>query len=144
MPEPFGFKENVPRGTKMQICIFPRPDSGYTIIKHIMFKESVKVSLLQKLFYGAMHRRTFVHPKIGNKVWQYAFEALGCHQCRCMGNCMEATKTAQKNDFNDKTDEEVDAGFDHILNHAPRAKNGLKQLRWQTKELKNKDGPLVG
>ena len=61
-----------------------------------------------------------------------------------MGHCMEATKNALKNDFAEKTGEEVDAASDHILDHTPRAKNGLKQPRWQTKELKNKDGHAFG
>ena len=47
-----------------------------------------------------------------------------------------------QNGFYEKSDEEVDAGFDFIMQYAPKSVMDLTQLRWRTKALADKDGPI--
>ena len=40
--------------------------------------------------------------------------------------------------------QELDAGFEFIETHSPRATGGLEQLRWSTKQLAEKTSPMRG
>ena len=53
-------------------------------------------------------------------------------------------KSKTVSSFEDKTDEEVDAGFDFILAHGPRSSSEMQQLRWMTKESRRKASPIHG
>ena len=58
----------------------------------------------------------------------------------------QASRKGPKPDssFEEKDDDDIDAGFDHILKMVPRSSCEMAQLRWQTNELRNKSSPIVG
>jgi hypothetical protein len=140
IPEPFGFKDPdaVPENTRMQICVFRANGENHYIVKHCIFKNKMKAALFRGLCFGQPHKMTFEHPKIGMRVWQYAFQNLGGYLCLCNQLSSEATVKEGGNTTNlsDKSDEEIDAGFAYISKEA-RGKQGVALLLWQTKALKN-------
>ena len=87
------------------------------------------------------------NPKVGRKILQYCFENLGGHAFRCFDLSSQATRRGQSKTsmpFEDKEDAEIHEGFDYILRTAPRSSCEMAQLRWQTKELRNKSSPIFG
>lgn len=148
LPEPFGFKDPtaIPEGTKLQINVFTQPTGKSFIVKHCVFKNKMKPSIFKTQCYGNAHKLRFTHPKIGVRVWQYMFQNLGGYSFLSYELSSEATKaaTGSNSGFNlsDKTDEDIDAGFQYIQREA-RGLNGVRLLLWQTKALKN-DTPIKG
>jgi hypothetical protein len=139
VPEPFGFKSSVPPGTKMQINVYPAGDgnSAY-IIKQCIFKNKLKPAVFRQLAYGTPYKLTFEHPKVGVRIWQYAFQNLGGYLYLCKELSAEATNKESKNNavnLSDKDDAEIDEGFEYIKKHAD-GMSGVKALLWQTKALK--------
>ncbi len=55
---------------------------------------------------GDLRKLAFNHPKIGVKVWQYAFERFGGQQFRSMYLSPEAKKQADQDSFYDKPAED--------------------------------------
>ena len=144
LPEPFGFKEKPPAGTKLQIAIFHADPPSKFIVKHLVFKDKMKPQSFQRLIYGEARRLKFTHPKIGVKVWQYTFENMGGWQFRQHHLTPEViSKSKGSMDMNTLTDEQVDEGFDYIVKEAPRTASGITQLTWLTKSLKN-ETPIKG
>ena len=123
MPAPFGFKQEQPEGlqAQLQISIFPKNNARYCIVKHWIFPDKLKPVIFQQLVVGEPHKISFVHPKIGLAVWQYAFENLSGYQFRCYHLTPQATTTGRSDKFapnlNDKSDEEIDKGPRQIYIH---------------------------
>ncbi len=44
--------------------------------------------------------------------------------------------------FDELEDDDLDKGFDYMSKHAPRSCCDLRQLRWQTKELRKSSSPI--
>ena len=87
------------------------------------------------------------NPKVSRKILQYCFENLGGRAFTCFDLSSQATrKGATKSNipFEDKDDEEIDQGFEHILRKAQRSTSEMAQLKWQTKELRSKDSSIFG
>ena len=57
---------------------------------------------------------------------------------------LQATAPRKQAAFEELEDEDLDAGFDFLSKHGPRSGSDLQQLRWQTKELREKDSPVFG
>lgn len=113
----------------------------FTIIKHFYFKNKLKPAIFKQYCYGTAHKLTFAHPKIGVKVFQYTFENLEGNLFLCWQLSPEAKSGKETtSNLSDKTDEEVEAGFEYIAKEAAPL-NGVKLLLWQTKALKN-DTPI--
>ena len=86
-------------------------------------------------------------PKLAEKKLQYRLEKLGGHAFTCFDLTSQATRKGGSKPnlaFEEEDDEEIDQGFDHILRKAPRSTCEMAQLKWQTKELRNKDSPIFG
>ncbi|CAK0792968.1 unnamed protein product [Prorocentrum cordatum] len=135
LPAPCGFKSPPPPETQLQLAILDGQDGAETILKHIVLKSperKMKFAPFKELAYGAPRRLVFVHPKIGAKVWQCVFEAFGGKQFRQFFLSPEAKAKATQNAFYEKSDDEINAGFDYIINEAPKSTVGLQQARWQT------------
>lgn len=139
LPAPFGFKGSLPKDSQLQFAILDGQDGAKTILKHVSFKSPVKMKFnaFQELAYGTPRRLVFVHPKIGTKVWQYVFEDFGGKQFRQFYLSPEAKARSTENSFYEKSDEDINAGFDFIMKDAPKSTQGLKQLRWQTMSMRN-------
>ena len=110
----------------------------------------VKVSsFVQQICFGFPYRPLFMksNPKVGRKILQYCFENLGGHAFRCFDLSSQATRRGQSKTsmpFEDKEDAEIDEGFGYFFRTAPRSSCEMAQLRWQTKELRNKSSPIFG
>jgi hypothetical protein len=93
--------------------------ANFTIIKHFYFKNKMKPVVFKQYCYGAAHKLTFTHPKIGVKVFQYTFENLSGNSFLCMELSPEAKGGKETtSNLSDKTDEEVEAGFEFIAKEA--------------------------
>ncbi|CAK0841997.1 unnamed protein product [Prorocentrum cordatum] len=128
LPAPRGFKSPPPPETQLQLAILDGQGGAKTIHKHIVLKSPER----KELAYGAPRRLVFAHPKIGAKVWQYVFEDFGGKQFRQFFLSPEAKAKATQNAFYEKSDDEINAGFEYIINEAPKSTVGLQQARWQT------------
>ena len=120
----------------MQIVILKDTDSNHAILKHLTCPEKVKPNMVRSLVYGTPYRAKWMtkNPKVGRKVLQYCLEGLGGRQLKCFELSSAATrKPAKAGAFEDKDDDEIDAGFDYILKYGPRSASENAQLRWQTK-----------
>ena len=137
---PFGLQKKVGKDVKLQMVILKALDGSYTIWKHFIFPQKCKAPLFMKLGSGVAKRAIWMQePKLGRKIVQYCIETMGGRQFKCAelsSNAIVKSKTVSS--FEDKTEEEVDAGFDFILAHGPRSSSEMQQLRWMTKELRGK------
>ncbi|CAJ1352020.1 unnamed protein product [Effrenium voratum] len=143
---PFGLQKKVGKDVKLQMVILKALDGSYTIWKHFIFPQKCKAPLFMKLGFGVAKRAIWMQePKLGRKIVQYCVETMGGRQFKCAelsSNAIVKSKTVSS--FEDKTDEEVDAGFDFIFAHGPRSSSEIQQLRWMTKELRRKASPIHG
>ena len=149
LPAPFGLRGTCPKETTIQIVILTRPDGHVSILKHLSFPDKLKPALIKKLTYGEVFKPQFMmsNPKNGRNILQYCLENLGGRIFRCYELTSQAVRkgsTKSSIPFEDKEDTEIDEGFDHILQHAPRSSCEMAQLRWQTKELRSKNSPIFG
>ncbi|CAJ1456734.1 unnamed protein product [Effrenium voratum] len=80
----------------------------------------------------------------GKKIMQYCLENMGARQYRCfqLTNQAISNSSRTKAAFDDLEDRELDAGFDYLIKNGPRSGSDLRQLRWQTKELRRKESPV--
>ena len=147
LPDPFGLKKQVSPDTRMQIVILKDTDSNHAILKHMTCPEKVKPNMVRSLVYGTPYRAKWMtqNPKVGRKVLHYCLEGLGGRQFKCFELSSAATrKPAKAGAFEDKDDDEIDAGFDYILKYGPRFASENAQLRWQTKNTRKVDSPIYG
>ncbi|CAK0893438.1 unnamed protein product [Prorocentrum cordatum] len=143
LPPPFGFKTAPQHHMTLQICILDAPDGTKTIIKHCVIPNKAKTAVFASMAFGSVKKLCFQHPKVGVKVWQYAFERFGGKQCRAFFLSPDVKTATKVNEFYELSDEDINAGFEYILKNAPRSTAELKQLVWQTKALR-KGAPLYG
>ncbi|CAE7362281.1 unnamed protein product [Symbiodinium sp. CCMP2592] len=144
LPAPFCPRQSVPKDTKLQIFIVPTSDEKHYIIKHFVFASKCKACFFLASVYGKAHiyRWRAANPKVGKKILQYTLENLGCYQFKVFDlQTFSAAKNTNTR-FEDKTDEEVDAGFDYIATEGPRSSSEMQQLRWMTKAIKNTSSPI--
>ena len=145
LPAPFGLRSKVQSDCKIQIVLSGFAEGSYIIIKHIIFPQESKLSVVKKLVYGTVYRPLFMHvPTVGRKILQYCLHNMGCTHLRCFDLAADAPTAKTRKVFDDLEDEGLDQGFDFILKHAPRSFCDLAQLRWQTKELRKSTSPIFG
>ena len=139
MPEPFGFRGTLARNTKLQL-----PDGSNIIVKHFTCPDKLKPSVFLAGSSGQayIYRWRATHAKVGKKILQYTLESLGGQQFKMFEMQSYTAPKSSSNRFEDKTDEEIDAGFDFIVHDALRSSSEMQQLRWMTKTLKNPQSPI--
>ena len=92
-------------------------DGHHAILKHCSFPDKIKPVRVKSLAIGTPYRAKFMtsNPKVGRKVLQYC-EGLGGRQFKCFGLSSQAVRQPGKaSPFDEKDDDEIDAGFDYIL-----------------------------
>ena len=69
LPEPFGHKQKLPAGTKLQFAVYPLADGTHTIIKHFFFQNKCKPSVFMQHGFGDSFRFRFMatNPRVGRK-----------------------------------------------------------------------------
>ena len=136
LPAPFGLRSKVSSDCKLQMVMSKDTDGNYTILKHIVFPNKCKPSVMKQLVYGVLYTPYFMHiPTMGRKIVQYCLQNMGGLQFRCLDLTADAHTAKDKRVFDELEDDDLDKGFDYISKHAPRSSCDLQQLRWQTKEL---------
>ena len=146
LPEPFRSKVQLPKDTKLQIFVFPCSNGAHYIVKHYIFGTKCKPSVFMDAVYGKAHiyRWRATNPILGKKILQYTLENMGGHQMKVFDLQSFAVSKSSSSRFEEKTDDEVDAGFDFIQNDGPRSSSEMAQLRWMTKAIKNPGSPIFG
>ena len=72
LPAPFGLRSKVSSDCRLQMVRSKDTDGNYTILKHIVFPNKCKASVMKQLVYGVLHRPNFMHiPTKGRKNLQY-------------------------------------------------------------------------
>ena len=149
LPSPLRPKAELPDDTAMQLCIaqIPGQPGHYFVLKWFTFrKDGTNVkrhkSVAQNLCHGEVKMCSW-SGRQGQTCWPYLFENLVHWQARTHGL---APKIADKGDKDKScmfglTDDEVDAGFQFLIESAPRTDESLKQLKWIAKAVKN-DTPI--
>lgn len=123
--------------------------SSISIFKHLSFPEKMKTCLLKRMVFGKAFKPLFINavPKVARKILQYCLENLGGRSFRCfelMSQAIRKPAKATAIPFEDKEDDEIDEWFNHIMQNAPRSSSEMAQLKWQTKDLRNKSSPIFG
>ena len=113
-------------------------------MKHLISATKVKPSAFSQSVYGTAQIYTWraSNVKNGRKILQYMLEGLGGRQLKCFELQSQAATKNTASKFEDKTDEEIDAGFDFIAHEGPRSTSDMAQLRWMTKSIKNSSSPI--
>ena len=144
LPHPLRPKTSFPEKVCMQICIVPLPAEAnkVCILKHLAFPNKVKPAYVQRFTQGTPMKIQWSHPKTGMKMWQWMFEKLGHFQCREWALVPYGAKKKNESVMSTLEATEIDQGFDHIGDHAPRHNRGNAQMRWVTKETNSKDSPI--
>ena len=144
LPAPYGLRSKVPSDCRLQMVMSKDTDGNYTILKHIVFPNKCKASVMKQLVYGVLHRPNFMHiPTKGRTILQYCLQNMGGLQFRCFDLTADVPTSKNKKVF-DELEDDLDKGFDYISKHAPRSWCDLQQLRWQTKELRKSSSPIFG
>ncbi|CAJ1374532.1 unnamed protein product [Effrenium voratum] len=124
MPAPYGSRVALPPDTRLQLVEREEQNGKCTIFKHFIFPQKCKKAFFQTVTFGEAFKPTCAHAQAaGKKIMQYCFENMGAA-------------------FDDLEDRELDAGFDYLIKNGPRSGSDLRQLRWQTKELRRKESPV--
>ena len=143
LPAPFGIKNDL--GVKYLLLLFviPQTDGKQTIIKHIYIPETkIKGSKFVNACYGrACEVAWGSNAKTTKKALQFMLEQMGGTQYRLFTLTPPMKKSKTTNP--DKSDEDLDKGFDFIRQHGERDKGNLKQLLWIQKSI-NGDTPIKG
>lgn len=80
LPEPFGLRSKVSSDCKLQMVLTELTEGTYVIIKHVIFPQKCKLSVMKNLAFGDIHRPLFMHqPTVGRKILQYCLQNLGAH-----------------------------------------------------------------
>ena len=145
LPEPFGFKRQIPNDAELQLCTWTEPEGTITIVKHLYVPGGLKPSFFKDACFGNPTKITFVHPKTGLKVWQYYIENMkGTH---IFSKYLTADAGRSKSGgVVALTDEEVDKGFEFLMKSRPTSTRPIDVLMWTTKALspKNTQSPVSG
>ena len=130
LPAPFGLKKPLDVKYVMQIFIRAQKNGKNCIVKHIfMPDDKVKASLLHDCGYGTLYEVVWgTHAKTTNKALQFMLEQMGGVQYRLFMLTPEQKKKAKVPQ--EKSDEELEKGFQYIREYGERDKGNLKQLQW--------------
>ena len=130
---------------KLQMVLTELTERTYVIIKHVIFPQKCKLSVMKNLAFGDTHRPLFMNqPTVGRKILQYCLQNLGGTHFRCFDLGAETAAVKNRKAFDDLEDDGLDKGLDFIAKHGPRSSCDLAQLRWQTKELRKSSSPIFG
>jgi hypothetical protein len=140
-PAPFGLRAATPVLARISLAIIRKPDGSTTVIKHVELQDRVKMEYAANLCYGALSVPNWgvISGNFASavKAFHFLFEELGGFQIRCFGLLPCRPKEVPLQDAN-----EVDAGFDFIMAHAPRSAVNLAQMRWSTKQIHDPASPI--
>ena len=130
LPAPFGLKKPLNVKYVMQIFIRAQENGKNCIVKHIfMPDDKVKASLLHDCGYGTLYEVVWgTHAKTTKKALQFMLEQMGGVQYRLFMLTPEQKKKAKVPQ--EKSDEELEKGFQYIREYGERDKGNLKQLQW--------------
>ena len=140
LPHPYGLRKPSPCPCKLDLAIIQQTnDEKYAVCKMISFKEKMKVSELQDLFFGQLNavdwKNNVKHMK---KCMYLLFQALGGFQCRHH----ELRSHEEGKPDVERSEEEWNVGFDFIEEYGPRENVKNRQLRWITIQISTSSSPI--
>ena len=144
LPPPFGVKKDLGVNYLMQLFVIPQKNDGkHCIVKHIFIPDhKVKAALILEAGYGTMQEIVWGNnAKNTKKALQFMLDQLGGVQFRIFA-LTPALKKAPKG-IPEKSEEDLDKGFEYIRVHGERDKGALKQLLWIQKAITG-DTPIKG
>ncbi|CAL1127115.1 unnamed protein product [Cladocopium goreaui] len=128
LPAPFGLRSKVSSDCRLQMVRSKDTDGNYTILKHIVFPNQCKASVMKQLVHGVLHRPNFMHiPTMGRKILQYCLQNMGGLQFRCFDLTADVPTSKNKKVFDELEDDDLDKGFDYISKHG-LVQQALRQL----------------
>ncbi|CAE7556086.1 unnamed protein product [Symbiodinium microadriaticum] len=136
LPVPFGLKKPLGVEYLLQVFILPQVNGKHCIVKHIyVTKDKIKASLIFEAVYGTASEVIWGNnAKNTKKALQFMLENLGGTQFRLFSltpDCKKSTKSAVM----EKSEEELEKGFEFIREHGERDRGNLKQLVWIQKSI---------
>lgn len=106
--------------------------------KMISFKEKMKVSDLQDLFFGKLNAVDWkINVKHMKKCMYFLFQALGGFQCR-----HHELRSHEEGKPDIERTEAWNVGFDFIEEYGPRENVKNRQLRWITIQISTSSSPI--
>jgi len=143
-PVPFNNREPTAHEHEVSIYVVKQTNGMVTIIRHIEFVDKKKLGLLRSVCHGTpskiMWDRCGSSTRSHIKIFQYFLEGLPGFHLRAHRLAPQGEK---KNPMGD--DDDVDGGFDFIINEAPRSNTNLAKERWVTKAIRQNSGsPIEG
>ncbi|CAE7323724.1 unnamed protein product [Symbiodinium sp. CCMP2592] len=135
LPAPFGFQKKLEVKFLMQVFIRTQANGKHCIVKHVFLPDNkIKASLVSGCGYGTLHEVVWGHnPKTTKKALQFMLEQMGGIQYRLFVLAPEQKKKVKA--VMEKSEEELEKGFQYIREHGERDKGNLKQLLWIQKNV---------
>lgn len=145
LPAPFSLKSRFPIDYDVQFFIYPQEANGFTIVKHYCCNEKVKPSLVIPFVQGtAFEVRWSGNIRTARKALQFMLEQMGGMQYRLHSLVAQVFKSSSKNAPKEKSEEELQAGFQFIIDEGERDKGNLKQLLWIQTHISKQGCPIFG
>ena len=143
LPPPFGLQKDLGVKFLMQFFIVPQNNGKHCIIKHNFIpNHKVKASLILESGYGTLKEIMWgTNAKNTKKALQFMLEQLGGVQFRLFTLTPALKKVAKP--VPEKSEEDLDKGFEYIRLHGERDRGDLKQLLWIQKAITG-DTPIKG
>lgn len=118
-PVPIGLKERCPKETTIQVVFLKQAEGKTTIVKQFSFPEKIKRPFPKRIAFGHPYKPQLTATKRrgGRNIWQYCLENLGGRALACYDLTLQVARRAASKPnilFEDKHDEEIDPGCDHI------------------------------
>ena len=134
LPPPFGLKKDLSVELPLQLFVLPQANGKNCIVKHIYItKVKVKASLISEAAYGSPQEVIWgQNAKNTNKALQFMLEQMGGTQFRLCSLSPDLKKTSKAATV-EKSQEDLDKGFEFTWQHGERDKRNLKLL-WISKK----------
>ena len=131
LPEPFKLKKKLQVDYTMQLFVLPQQNGKYCIVKHMhIANEKIKASTIYEYVYGTAYEIIWGShdSRQARKGLQWMLEQMGGVQYRLFALTPMVKKTAKA--VVEKSEEELDKGFEFIRIHGERDRGDLTQLAW--------------
>ena len=142
--EPFKLKKKLQVDYTMQLFVLPQQNGKSCIVKHMhITNEKIKASTIHEYVYGTAYEIIWgSHDnRQARKGLQWMLEQMGGVQYRFFALTPMVKKTAKA--VVEKSEEELDKGFEFTRIHGERDRGDLTQLAWIQKAI-SQDTPIKG
>ena len=138
-----GLKTKLEAKYVMQLFFLPQSNGKTCIVKHFYVPDDkLKLPLIHEAGYGTLYEIVWgQNAKNTKKALQFMLEQMGGTQYRMFGLAPDMRKGNKA--VPEKSEEELDKGFQYIRDEGERDKGNLKQLLWIQKNISG-NTPIKG